>query len=196
MDKGAASSDPGLGRFDLLSMAGIGRKKRGDNKYATFNRRMLAATVDSFFLLLVAPVFNRWFPIDMSAFRHPPENATPEMARHWMLGVLTDPVFISSWLTNMAAQLLVFCLFSGICWHYWSATPGKMLFRIKVVDVESEQPVTDRQILLRMAGYVISGLCLFLGFFWIGFDRRRQGWHDKLAHTAVVVIPWHKPVAG
>ncbi|EAV2407511.1 RDD family protein, partial [Salmonella enterica] len=25
-----------------------------------------------------------------------------------------------------------------------------------------------------------------LGFFWIAFDRRKQGWHDKLAGTVVV----------
>ena len=27
---------------------------------------------------------------------------------------------------------------------------------------------------------------IFLGFFWIGWDDRKQGWHDKLAGTLVV----------
>jgi hypothetical protein len=29
----------------------------------------------------------------------------------------------------------------------------------------------------------------FLGFFWIGWDRDKQGWHDKIAGTVVVRVP-------
>jgi uncharacterized RDD family membrane protein YckC len=28
-----------------------------------------------------------------------------------------------------------------------------------------------------------------LGFLWIAFDKRKQGWHDKLAGTVVVRTP-------
>jgi uncharacterized RDD family membrane protein YckC len=35
-------------------------------------------------------------------------------------------------------------------------------------------------------------LPIFLGFVWVAFDRRKQGWHDKLAGT-VVVRPRRKP---
>jgi len=34
--------------------------------------------------------------------------------------------------------------------------------------------------------YFLSGLPLLLGIFWIAFDGRKQGWHDKLAGTVVV----------
>ena len=27
---------------------------------------------------------------------------------------------------------------------------------------------------------------LMWGFFWIAFDKRKQGWHDKLAGTVVI----------
>jgi uncharacterized RDD family membrane protein YckC len=27
---------------------------------------------------------------------------------------------------------------------------------------------------------------LFLGIIWVGFDKRKQGWHDKLAGTVVI----------
>jgi uncharacterized RDD family membrane protein YckC len=27
---------------------------------------------------------------------------------------------------------------------------------------------------------------LLLGFIWVGFDQRKQGWHDKLAKTVVI----------
>ena len=33
---------------------------------------------------------------------------------------------------------------------------------------------------------VISGLIFSLGFIWVAFDGKRQGWHDKLAGTYVI----------
>jgi uncharacterized RDD family membrane protein YckC len=32
-----------------------------------------------------------------------------------------------------------------------------------------------------------AGLCL--GFFWAGWDRQKQSWHDKIASTVVVRVP-------
>jgi uncharacterized RDD family membrane protein YckC len=39
----------------------------------------------------------------------------------------------------------------------------------------------------RLLGYVVSSI-LYLGFIWILFDERRQGWHDKLAGTVVIEV--------
>ena len=35
-------------------------------------------------------------------------------------------------------------------------------------------------------GKIVSMLPLMLGFIWVAFDARKQGWHDKLANTVVV----------
>jgi len=32
----------------------------------------------------------------------------------------------------------------------------------------------------------ISGVVLFLGYLWILIDKKKQGWHDKIARTYVV----------
>jgi uncharacterized RDD family membrane protein YckC len=29
-------------------------------------------------------------------------------------------------------------------------------------------------------------LVFFLGFIWVAFDKRKQGWHDKIAGTVVI----------
>jgi uncharacterized RDD family membrane protein YckC len=39
--------------------------------------------------------------------------------------------------------------------------------------------------LMRAAGYAVSSIFM-IGFMWIGVDRRRQGFHDKMARTFVV----------
>jgi uncharacterized RDD family membrane protein YckC len=41
---------------------------------------------------------------------------------------------------------------------------------------------------LRYIGYFLSALPLYLGFLWALWDRRHQGFHDKLAGTTVVRV--------
>jgi len=182
--------------FAKLDLPGIlnfaGGKKRGrDKKYASFNRRMLAATIDSMLLLLTAPLLDKLAPINKEAFqKYMPEPGNPEAMRQWILSVVTDPLFIHSWLINLFMQIAMIWLFSGICWHFWSATPGKMLARIKIVDATTERHITDKQIFARLLGYLVSTAALCIGFFWIGMDKRHQAWHDKMAGTVVIALPW------
>ena len=71
-------------------------------------------------------------------------------------------------------------------WSKLQATPGKMLVSAKIVDADTGAPPTLGQLLIRYLGYFLSAIPLGLGFLWVGFDRRKQGWHDKLANTIVV----------
>jgi uncharacterized RDD family membrane protein YckC len=71
-------------------------------------------------------------------------------------------------------------------WIARQATPGKMLIGAKIVDAETGAPLTRRQAIGRYLGYYVSLFGLGLGFLWVGWDRRKQGWHDKLAGTVVV----------
>ncbi|RYY81863.1 MAG: RDD family protein, partial [Comamonadaceae bacterium] len=34
--------------------------------------------------------------------------------------------------------------------------------------------------------YFVSAIPLCIGFLWVAWDPRKQGWHDKLAGTVVV----------
>ncbi len=72
-------------------------------------------------------------------------------------------------------------------WKRWLATPGKMLLASKIVDARSGADPTSRQLLLRYLGYFVGLIPLGLGFFWVLWDGRKQGWHDKLAGTVVIV---------
>ena len=73
-----------------------------------------------------------------------------------------------------------------VFWIYRSATPGKMLAGIKIIDARSGGPPSAGQAIVRYLGYYVSILGLFLGFLWVAFDARKQGWHDKIARTLVV----------
>ena len=71
-------------------------------------------------------------------------------------------------------------------WITRQATPGKMAISARVVDAETGQPLSTRQAIGRYLAYYVSMFPLCLGMLWVAFDRRKQGWHDKLAGTVVV----------
>lgn len=70
--------------------------------------------------------------------------------------------------------------------YYRQATPGKMLLGLRVVDAKTLGNPSFAQALGRQLAYLLSSIVLMLGFIWIAFDGRKQGWHDKLAGTVVI----------
>lgn len=72
-------------------------------------------------------------------------------------------------------------------WSRKSRTPGKMALGVKIVDGEG-QPIKLGRSVLRYFGYFVSSVPLGLGFLWIVWDGRKQGWHDKIAGTYVIKI--------
>ena len=73
-----------------------------------------------------------------------------------------------------------------IFWQYKSATPGKMLLRMKIVDAETHTSVAPARLLLLYFAYIVSILPLGLGFVWAAFDAKKQCFHDKIAKTVVI----------
>lgn len=77
-------------------------------------------------------------------------------------------------------------------WIIKGTTPGKMAFKARIVDAKTGEHPSTMQFIGRYLGYIISTLVLYIGFFWVGWDKRKQGWHDKMAGT-VVVAPSNDP---
>ncbi len=71
-------------------------------------------------------------------------------------------------------------------WKYRGATPGKMAISARIVNATSGGAPSTGQLVGRYFAYLVSALPFGLGFIWIAIDRRKQGFHDKLAGTAVV----------
>mgnify|MGYP006298777809 CR=1 FL=1 len=79
-------------------------------------------------------------------------------------------------------------------WPLTQATPGKMAIRARTVDADGREKPTTGKFIGRYFGYLVSILPLGLGIIWVGIDRRKQGWHDKLARTVVVQDTRPEPV--
>jgi len=109
-------------------------------------------------------------------------------AWHWMELDLSDRfpdigVIGICYLMALLLDMIYFTWFHGAV----GQTPGKMLLGLRVVQATGE-PMTFGLAFLRWVGYLISKLAVCLGFIWIAFDRRKQGWHDKIAGTVVVMV--------
>ena len=67
-------------------------------------------------------------------------------------------------------------------------TPGKMIVSIKVIRTD-KNPLTSWDSVVRYCGYLASLFSFCAGFIVIAFDKKKQGFHDKIADTYVVKLP-------
>ena len=86
--------------------------------------------------------------------------------------------FLLSWVAP-AVAVIVF-------WIYKQATPGKMALSLRILDANTGAPPSTGQCVGRYFAYFVSIFPLGLGLLWVAFDKRKQGWHDKLAGTVVI----------
>ena len=90
-------------------------------------------------------------------------------------------VTVAVGLLQMFFGLVYFLFF----WVLVGFTPGMGLVGLRLSQCDGQRLGPGRAI-VRYIGYWVSFIFLGLGFIWILFDRRRQGWHDKLAGTCVI----------
>ena len=82
--------------------------------------------------------------------------------------------------------------FAGM-WTWKGTTVGGVVLGLKVVRADGK-PVTPAVGIVRALGGAFSMMVFFLGILWIGWDRDKQGWHDKLAGTVVLKQPRGTPL--
>jgi uncharacterized RDD family membrane protein YckC len=61
-----------------------------------------------------------------------------------------------------------------------------MLTGLAIVDAQTGGKPSTAQLIVRYLGYYVASIPLLLGIIWVGFDKRKQGWHDKMAGTVVI----------
>jgi uncharacterized RDD family membrane protein YckC len=87
----------------------------------------------------------------------------------------------------IGATALVFFVL-GRCLDAWlQGTPGKHLLGCRIIDARSGNSMGCRQSLWRGLAMLLAVLPVGLGIFRICWNRHRQGLHDKLAGTVVIL---------
>ena len=139
-----------------------------------FWRRVIAYLVDSLLvgaMVVMVVMFLFLFGESMTEELAERPGVLPRVmeAAAWLLGMLLDPIYAIGF------------------WIYKSATPGKMVISAVIVDAKTGGKPSTGQCIGRYFACILSAIPLYLGFLWVAFDKRKQGWHDKLAGTLVVV---------
>jgi uncharacterized RDD family membrane protein YckC len=67
-------------------------------------------------------------------------------------------------------------------------TIGKRALGIRVVDFNTGGPIGFGRALLRYVARFLSAIAIFLGYFWMLWDKEKQTWHDKIAGDVVVPV--------
>ena len=148
-----------------------------DRQYGGFWRRLYAFTVDKIILGFIGMIL---FFVGATAFGlgvSPRDmSADPEA-----LLELGGRVFLLYQTVTVLLDMAYFTYFHGTT----GQTPGKRLLGLRVVQ-ETGEPIGLGTAFLRWVGYIVSALPMLMGFLWAGADRRKQGWHDKIAGTVVI----------
>lgn len=158
-------------------------------KYASFFARVVASVIDSivlgvFLIPIIGGLSEIFFAdVDMELFRH---NLYQTKHYREVLILLKESGVLAKVQFESIAQLFAFSIFIILFWSYTSSTPGKMLLKMVIVDANTLEKPTKKQWTLRYLGYFVSVLSIFIGFAWVALDKKRQGWHDKIAGTVVI----------
>ena len=142
-------------------------QKTSEFLYAGFWIRLAAALIDTLLVLLaIGPVLTWMYGLD-----------------YWSWG--REELVLGVWdvLLKYVLPVAVVILF----WLYRAATPGKIWLKMRIVDARRFSKPSAEKLVGRYFSYYLSLIPFGLGFLWIAFDARKQGWHDKLAGTVVVV---------
>lgn len=86
----------------------------------------------------------------------------------------------------------IICALIALLYFAWfessrfQATPGKLAVGMIVIDLDGKR-ISFGKAVIRTLSKILSGLILYVGFIMIGFTEKRQGLHDMIAGTTVVM---------
>ena len=138
--------------------------------YGGFFRRTGAVIIDNFIFYLIFSLFN--FALSGRPI--------------FDLGMSEGSLSFGEGFTSF--EQLFSLLITVVMWVKFSGTPGKLLLDCHVVDARTGHPISYMQGLIRYVCYIVSIIPFGLGFFWILWDKRKQGFHDKIAKTVVIQL--------
>jgi len=135
-------------------------------RYAGFWLRLFAGLIDSITLAV--------FGFFVSA------------ATHQISGYSLAERFGPGWWMAVCLNLLIHWLYYTVAESSKDqGTPGKVLLGLKVTD-EAGRRISFGKANARYWSKILSGVLLYIGYFMIGFTKRKQGLHDVIAHTLVL----------
>ncbi len=171
-------------------------------QYGKFSNRMLASAIDICILFMFAlpvvdfmmgqlfPPVNQERLMELLNSPDVKNNSAHMWAAIWEAS--KEQHILQRMIMENLLQIGFIAFYTLTFWFRYSTTPGKMLFRLQIVDEKTGEPMSDKQAVKRFLGYFVSGAILSFGFIWILFNKKQRGFHDIIAGTVVIVKPKRK----
>lgn len=151
-------------------------------EYAGFWRRVAAYIIDG--IIISIPMYIIMFLVgggSMMAMGGDPSNMSPQQQEELAMAM-------------MGMFAIVVPLFIVLPWLYFAfmesstkmASLGKMALGIIVTDTEGNR-ISFWRATGRYFGKIVSGIILYIGFLMVAFTEKKQGLHDIMADTLVVM---------
>lgn len=165
--------------------------------YPQFIPRLFASNIDIFFLSILTTLIMN--PIATIVYTHVFSDYVFQLHQQSKISFSIDMLFSLAFYeyikdTNRFYDCMI-CTISLTCihialigvyiigfWQYMSATPGKILMGMKIVDADSLKKPTKKQFIKRFLGYTT----IMIGIWSIIFTQKKQATHDKIASTIVI----------
>jgi uncharacterized RDD family membrane protein YckC len=160
----------------------------GEVKYAGFWPRFAALLLDGIVIIVAFSIFqvfmlgNMVTPLEWSEAAGTMDNVPRFLMS---IAVTIKPTVVS----NSIFMLAVIFYWVFLTWKF-GGTLGKMAVGIKVVR-EDLKPISFggaivREFLVKQVFYLSIIFISWLGYLWVSWDKKKQGWHDKIARTLVI----------
>jgi len=95
------------------------------------------------------------------------------------------PMIMSSIGINFTISIALQLLYESFFLVQYGATPGKMIFKLKVITPEGG-PITWGRAIGRYFAKILSGITLLIGYIMAAFDSEKRALHDYIAGTRVI----------
>ncbi len=168
-------------------MAQASKLKGLQGQYAGFVSRAIAFVLDILIVIAIIAVINGTIALTLDFFLGFDVASCPPLS--FGNGVFQSGLICH--VANLTRLVLTFVaapVYFGLFWTLGGQTLGQYAMGLRVVRLDGKR-MTFWRSLVRWIGYFVSFLALGVGYLWVLWDDRRQGFMDKLAKT-VVIYSW------
>jgi uncharacterized RDD family membrane protein YckC len=171
-------------------------KDKGNSKYSTINRRMLAVMIDFLILSIVftpiswvlSLIYNTGMDVEAVMERYVDLYGNTDIDLGKFMPLLVESGILQIFLLQNIFSLLIIAVFYIFFDYRYGATPGKMVMRCRVVNYANDHRLSLKQASTRFFGVILEALTLGISFIFANFAKDNRSFHDKLSSSAVINV--------
>ena len=93
---------------------------------------------------------------------------------------------VGVWLLIATLATLGTVVYFVYFWGTSGSTLGMRIFNLRIVDADTGASIGIARAIVRYLMSFVNSVACYIGWIWVAFDQRKQGWHDKVANSVVL----------